>query len=109
MNIQAGEIYGKQRASKFVLYCVIKVKRNKHLTQKLVTLQNIDNPLSLLETTDQNLSQLGYIRVSQTPYISNNPTKKNKQPTRCPHTLDFVAARADTERPTAPATLALFN
>ncbi len=96
--IQTGEIYGKQTANKFVMYNVLKVNK------QIVTLQNIDNPLSLFETTEQKLASSGYIRVSQTPYIDLNPTtarrkKAVKKPTRCPLTLDFLEERADSERP----------
>lgn len=99
MDIQTGEIYGKQSRSKFVMYNVIKVKKNA------ITLQNIENPLSLFETTHQKLSQSGYIRVSQTPYVDRNaisPKKRKKKTklTRCPFTVDFIASRADTEKPT---------
>ena len=105
--IQIGEIYGKQTANKFVMYNVLKVSK------QLITLQNIDNPLSLFETTEQKLASLGYIRVSQTPYIDLTPaTAKRKmatkKPTRCPLTLDFLEERADSERP-APIMPDLFS
>ena len=98
--VLVGEIYGKQTASKFVMYNVLKVSK------AIVTLQNIDNPLSLFETTAQKLSSSGYIRISQTPYIDLNATtpkkrKAVKKPNRCPFTLDFLEARADSERPAA--------
>jgi hypothetical protein len=97
MDIFAGEIYGRQTANKFVMYNVLKV------TKSVITLQNIDNPLSLFETTAQKLSASGYIRISQTPYVNTlNASKKKKvlkKPTRCPYTLDFLEARADVERP----------
>lgn len=97
-EIQTGEIYGKQTNAKFVMYSVLKVAKG------IVTLQNIDNPLSLFETTGQKLYSAGYIRISQTPYINPNitGTKKRKaarKPTRCPHTLDFIEDRADNQRP----------
>ncbi len=96
--IQTGEIYGKQTANKFVMYNVLKV------TKQVVTLQNIDNPLSLFETTEQKLASSGYVRISQTPYIDLTATstkrkKAIKKPTRCPLTLDFLEERADSERP----------
>ncbi len=96
--IQTGEIYGKQTANKFVMYNVLKVSK------QVVTLQNIDNPLSLFETTEQKLASSGYVRISQTPYIDLNATsskrkKAVKKPTRCPLTLDFLEERADSERP----------
>ena len=99
MLIHTGEIYGKQTASKFVMYNVLKVSK------ATITLQNIDNPLSLFETTAQKLSTSGYIRISQTPYINTDITngkmkKALKKPSRCPYTLDFLEARADNERPT---------
>lgn len=80
------------------MYNVLKVGKSS------ITLQNIDNPLSLFETTAQKLQTSGYIRVSQTPYISTKPTtaKKRKaarKPNRCPYTLDFLENRADSERP----------
>lgn len=100
MNIQCGEVYGKQTSTKLVMYNVLKVKKS------IVTLQNIDNPLSLFETTAQKLSSSGYVRVSQKPYIEVSKEKKiykkrkaAQKPTRCPYTLDFVEARADSERP----------
>ena len=98
MDIQAGEIYGKRSASKFVMYNVLKVGKNS------ITLQNIDNPLSLFETTAQKLETSGYVRISQTPYIStqastNKRRKAQRKPNRCPYTLDFLEHRADCERP----------
>lgn len=105
--IHTGEIYGKQTANKFVMYNVLKVSKNS------VTLQNIDNPLSLFETTEQKLVSAGYVRVSQTPYIDLKATtakhkKAAKKPTRCPLTLDFLEDRADSERP-SPIMPDLFN
>ena len=50
--VLTGEIYGKQTSNKFVMYNVLKVSKNT------VTLQNIDNPLSLFETTAQKLALL---------------------------------------------------
>ncbi len=105
--IQTGEIYGKQTANKFVMYNVLKVSK------QVVTLQNIDNPLSLFETTEQKLASSGYVRISQTPYIdlastSTKRKKAAKKPTRCPLTLDFLEERADCERP-APIMPDLFN
>ena len=107
MQVHTGEIYGKQTASKFVMYNVLKVSK------EVVTLQNIDNPLSLFETTAQKLGSSGYIRISQTPYINTEVTgrkkkKAIKKPYRCPYTLDFLEARADSERP-APVLTDLFN
>ncbi|MEQ1599531.1 MAG: hypothetical protein ABL880_09230 [Methylotenera sp.] len=96
--VLSGEIYGKQTSNKLVMYNVLKVTKNT------VTLQNIDNPLSLFETTAQKLSSSGYIRISQTPYIDLNAAtakkrKVAKKPKRCPLTFDFLEARADSERP----------
>ena len=102
-KIQAGEIYGKQTNAKFVIYSVLKVSKG------IVTLQNIDNPLSLFETTGQKLYSSGYLRISQTPYINPNiiGSKKGKgarkrtvKIIRCPNTLDFIEDRADSQRPT---------
>jgi hypothetical protein len=105
--IHTGEIYGKQTANKFVMYNVLKVNK------QVITLQNIDNPLSLFETTAQKLASSGYIRISQTPYIdlgatSSKRKKTVKKPSRCPLTLDFLEARADSERP-CPIMPDLFN
>ncbi len=105
--IHTGEIYGKQTANKFVMYNVLKVSK------QVVTLQNIDNPLSLFETTEQKLASSGYVRISQTPYIDLNastPKRKKavKTPVRCPLTLDFLEDRADSERP-APIMPDLFG
>ncbi|ROH85451.1 hypothetical protein ED236_09665 [Pseudomethylobacillus aquaticus] len=107
MQINAGEIYGKQTASRFVMYSVLKVHKS------VVTLQNIDNPLSLFETTSEKLSRAGYQLISQTPYINTEPTtpkrrKAQRKPSRCPYTLDFLEDRADAERP-APLVPDLFG
>ena len=98
--VLTGEIYGKQTSAKFVMYNVLKAAKG------IITLQNIDNPLSLFETTTQKLVSSGYIRISQTPFINTEITgtkkkKAIKKPTRCPYTLDFLEARADSERPAA--------
>ncbi|CAG0964293.1 hypothetical protein MTYP_00902 [Methylophilaceae bacterium] len=98
MDILTGEIYGKQNSSRFVMYNVVKVSKS------IVTLQNIDNPLSLFETTAEKLESSGYIRISQTPYIdtqAGNPKKRKaaRKPARCPYTLDFIEDRADGEKP----------
>ena len=53
MEIHVGEIYGKQTTGKFVMYNVLKVTKN------VITLQNIDNPLSLFETTAEKLTSSG--------------------------------------------------
>ena len=99
MDIHTGEIYGKQTANKFVMYNVLKVSKGGG-----ITLQNIDNPLSLFETTSQKLQASGYVRVSQTPYIdtklaTSKRRKAIKKPNRCPYTLDFIEDRADSQRP----------
>lgn len=98
MEVQIGEIYGKQTSAKFVMYNVLKVSKG------IVVLQNIDNPLSLFEITTQKLSNSGYIRISQTPFIDLEATtpkrrKAAKKPTRCPLTFDFLEERADSQRP----------
>lgn len=113
MNIHQGEIYGKQTASKFVMYNVLKVNKANSTSPEIVTLQNIDNPLSLFETTAQKLAASGYIRISQTPYIdleASKPKRRKavKKPTRCPLTFDFLEDRADSERP-APIIPDLFS
>lgn len=97
-DINTGEIYGKQSGAKFVMYNVLKVKKD------VITLQNIDNPLSLFETTAHKLRTSGYLRISQTPYIetgipNGKKRKAARKPTRCPYTLDFLEDRADSERP----------
>lgn len=113
LQIQTGEIYGKQTAAKLVMYNVLKVTKSKGMTDEIVTLQNIDNPLSLFETTAQKLAASGYIRISQTPYIDLEATtpkrrKAIKKPTRCPLTFDFLEDRADSQRP-APILPDLFS
>ena len=80
------------------MYNVLKVGKSS------ITLQNIDNPLSLFETTAHKLQTAGYVLVSQTPYINTQPmtAKRRKvvrKPSRCPYTLDFLENRADNERP----------
>lgn len=113
LQIQTGEIYGKQTAAKLVMYNVLKVTKSKGVADEIVTLQNIDNPLSLFETTAQKLAVSGYIRISQTPYIDLQATtpkrrKAAKKPTRCPLTFDFLEDRADSQRP-APILPDLFS
>lgn len=113
MDIHTGEIYGKQTANKFVMYNVLKVSKATKNSSEVITLQNIDNPLSLFETTAQKLAASGYIRISQTPYIDLEATttkrrKAARKPTRCPLTLDFLEERADSERP-APIIPDLFS
>ena len=113
MNINQGEIYGKQTANKFVMYNVLKVSKAKGINEEVVTLQNIDNPLSLFETTAKKLAVPGYIRISQTPYIdlvSATPKRRKaaKKPIRCPLTFDFLEDRADSQRP-APILPDLFS
>ena len=107
VDIHVGEIYGKQTTGKFVMYNVLKVSKS------IITLQNIDNPLSLFETSAEKLSASGYIRISQTPYIDLEAStakrrKASKKPTRCPLTFDFLEERADSERP-APIMPDLFT
>jgi hypothetical protein len=104
VDIHTGEIYGKQTAAKFVMYNVLMVSKANSASQQIVTLQNIDNPLSLFETTAQKLASSGYVRISQTPYIDLNAAtpkrrKTVKKPTRCPLTFDFLEDRADNQRP----------
>ena len=111
--VLTGEIYGKQTAAKFVMYNVLKVSKSKGMHEDILTLQNIDNPLSLFETTAQKLVSSGYIRISQTPYINLNaatPKKRKaaRKPSRCPLTFDFLEDRADSERP-APLMPDLFT
>lgn len=120
-TVLSGEIYAKQTLSKFVMYNVLKTSSATNGKLQTVTLQNIDNPLSLFETTAQKLASAGYVRISQTPYINttintaNNTTISGvkqkriaKKPLRCPYTLDFLEARADYERP-APNLPDLFS
>lgn len=112
-TVLSGEIYAKQTLSKFVMYNVLKVSSATNGKLQSVTLQNIDNPLSLFETTAQKLASAGYVRISQTPYINTavsgvKQKKAAKKPLRCPYTLDFLEARADSERP-APILPDLFT
>ena len=111
MTVYTGEIYGKQTAAKLVMYNVLKVTKNKY--EEIITLQNIDNPLSLFETTAQKLASSGYIRISQTPYINlqaSTPKRRKaiKKPIRCPLTFDFLEERADSQKP-APILPDLFS
>ena len=115
--VLTGEIYGKQTSAKFVMYNVLKVSKSKGTIEQIITLQNIDNPLSLFETTAQKLVTSGYVRISQTPYTNTEISAASKKkvikkhlykPRRCPYTLDFLEARADSERP-APIVPDLFT
>jgi hypothetical protein len=95
------------------MYNVLKVSKANSVSQEIVTLQNIDNPLSLFETTAHKLAASGYIRISQTPYIdleASTPKRRKavKKPTRCPLTFDFLEDRADSQRP-APILPDLFS
>lgn len=108
MGIHTGEVYGKQTAHKYVMYSVLKVVKTK------VTLQNIDNPLSLLETTAQKLAESGYLCISKTPYINTEaiPSKRCKAArklTRCPQTIDLFEERADNQRPTPILSVSLLS
>ncbi len=116
-TVLSGEIYAKQTLSKFVMYNVLKTSSATNGKLQTVTLQNIDNPLSLFETTAQKLASAGYVRISQTPYINTTintaiygvkQKRIAKKPLRCPYTLDFLEARADYERP-APNLPDLFS
>lgn len=100
MEIKAGEIYGKHSHSRWAMYSVLKVGK------KSITLQNIDRPQSLFETSAEKLEQSGYTRISQTPYVNLHPAgtqRRNapRRPVRCPYTLDFLSGRADSEKPQA--------
>lgn len=101
MDVRIGAIYGKRTASRVVMYNVLKV------TKKAITLQNVDNPLSLFETTADKLAQSGYELISETPFIDTACTGKKRKavrrPNRCPFTLDFLEGRADCEKPQFPA------
>lgn len=113
LQVLTGEIYGKQTTARLVMYNVLKVVKSKRMSDEIVTLQNIDNPLSLFETTAQKLASSGYIRISQTPYIDldANTSKRRKavkKPNRCPLTFDFLEDRADSQRP-APILTDLFT
>lgn len=59
------------------MYNVIKVTKPKGLVDEIVTLQNIDTPLSLFETTAQKLASSGDIRVSQPPTLIYKPIRPN--------------------------------
>ena len=102
-NIKEGEIYGKRHGGKLLMYNVLKVSK------KGLTLQNVDNPLSLFETTAEKLEASGYTCISQTPYVDTQVKGKKRKlvrkATRCPYTEDLFEGRADCEKPQAPATL----
>ncbi len=102
-SIHEGEIYGKRHGDRLLMYNVLKV------TKKGVTLQNVDNPLSLFETTVEKLASSGYTCISQTRYVDTRATGKKRKlirkATRCPYTEDLFEGRADCEKPQAPATL----
>lgn len=97
MKIHIGEIYGKQNPGRFAMYCVVSIGKNG------VILQNLDNPLSIFETTAEKLMHAGYTRISETPFIDmatrNRKRATMRRPTRCPYTLDIFEGRADCERP----------
>ncbi len=96
-NIKVGEIYGKHQGEKQLMYQVLKV------TKKGITLQNVDKPLSLFETTAEKLEASGYVCISQTPYVDTHATGKKRRlirkATRCPYTADLFEGRADCEKP----------
>jgi len=97
MEVRVGEIYGKRTEAKVLMYSV------KNVSRKSIVLQNIDNPLSLFETTPEKLEHAGYERISQTPYVAAKPASRRRQaqsrPKRCPHTVDIFEGRADCEKP----------
>lgn len=98
-EIHVGELYGKPAmpGQTSMIYHVVAIHKQG------ITLQNMDNPLSQFETTEQKLLQSGYVRLSQTPYVNLSQSNKRKNTqsklTRCPYTLDIFADRADCERP----------
>ena len=97
MKIHIGEIYGKQNSGKFAMYCVVNIGKHG------VTLQNLDNPLSIFETTVEKLTHAGYARISETPFVDMSTRNRKRvtmhRPKRCPYTLDIFEGRADCERP----------
>ena len=107
LQVHVGELYGKPDANGQLstLYHVLAVHKQS------ITLQNVDNPLSQFDTTAEKLTQSGYVRLSQTPYINlqANITARGKAKSgkphkakRCPFTTDIFAERADSERPQWP-------
>ena len=111
--VLTGEIYGKQTSAKFVMYNVLKVSKSKGTIEQIITLQNIDNPLSLFETTAQKLVTSGYVRISQTPYTNTEISAASKKkvikkhlykPRRCPYTLDFFRSARRFRAPRANIT-----
>lgn len=101
--IKEGEIYGKRHGGKLLMYNVLKV------TKKGVTLQNVDNPMSLFESTAEKLTASGYTCISQTPFVDTQAKGKKRKlvrkATRCPYTTDLFEGRADCEKPQPPSSL----
>lgn len=97
MDVQVGETYGKLRNDGVCsLYTVVQVKKG------IVTLQNVDKPGSIFDTTADKLVRGGYALVSQAPYVAlacKGKGRRSRKLSRCPHTVDFIEGRADKEKP----------
>lgn len=104
MKIQEGETWGKhKKTGGMSVYLVLNVNR-----YGLLTLQNLDNPSSIFETVAERLESNGYFRISETPYVNLNATRRKQKLghkiklKRCPHTVDLFEGRADSEFPQLP-------
>jgi hypothetical protein len=96
-KVHAGETWAKHLKDGTRLYLVLEADSAGHLR-----LQNIAVPSSVFETTADKMFTSGYFLVSQTPYVDLGRTKRAKhvfKPRRCPHTMDFIEGRADSQVP----------
>jgi hypothetical protein len=97
MEIRVGETYGRQKHDgTCALYTVTRAKNG------VLTLQNVDVPGSVFDTTAEKLERAGYRLVSQAPYVAPPAGRRGRRvgkPSRCPHTVDFIEGRADKEKP----------
>jgi len=105
MQVHAGETWGKRQATGNVtVYLVLKIGRKGRLT-----LQNLKTPTSIFETDADKLAGAGYFRVSETPYVDLDASRRKRahrsKITRCPRTVDLFEGRADSEFPRIDAEL----
>lgn len=96
--VRIGEIYGKQKADgSWVMYGVVGCGKG------LLTLQNLEPHSAPFDTTAAKLEQGGYQLVSQRPFVAVGEKRlcrgRQRKPSRCPYTVDFLEGRADSEKP----------
>lgn len=96
-KVHAGETWAKNLKDGTRLYLVLEADSAGNLL-----LQNIAMPASVFRTSADKMIASGYFLVSQTPYVDLARAKRAKhvyKPNRCPHTVDFIEGRPDSQVP----------